>query len=163
VKGIIMLTQNGTNLNGSNGVHAAKLYPACASDYDAVTIDITPQTAPKPGWRDQHAAFTHHIQWIDADGISHGLTLRSDSLQGLMADLKMVKGMIKAAKQKAAESQPQQAMHDPQVPAADVPDTKHCAIHGVDMARRWSKRTGGHYFAHKAPTGDFCYGRAPKA
>ena len=157
-----MLANGIHHSNGTNGVHA-QLYVPCASDYEpAPIIDVVP-TAPKPGWRDQHAAFTHHIQWVDSDGISHGLTLRSDSLQDLMVDLKMVKGMIKAAKAKARESQPaNQASSDPQVPAADVPDVQHCKIHAVDMVRRWSKRTQGHYFGHKLPNDDFCYGREPK-
>jgi hypothetical protein len=157
-----MLT-NGIHHSNGNGVHATQLYAACPSDYEAVAIDVTPQTAPKPGWRDQHAAFTHHIQWVDADGISHGLTLCSDSLQGLMADLKMVKGMIRQANEKARESAPaKQAEPSPQVPGADVPDVQHCKIHAVDMVRRWSKRTQGHYFGHKLPNGDLCYGREPK-
>jgi hypothetical protein len=145
-----MLTQNGFHSN-DNG-H----FLNCESDYEpAPLIDVTPQTAPKPGWRDQQAAFTHHIQWIDADGISHGLTIRSDSLQDLMADLKMVKGMIKAAKQKARESQPAKQTESELNAETDV---KRCPIHGIDMPRRFSKRNNGHFFAHTLPDNTFCYG-----
>jgi hypothetical protein len=154
-----MVAANGMHRNGTSGL----LY--CESDYEpAPVIDVVP-TAPKPSWRDQHAAFTHHIQWADADGISHGMTLRSDSLSGLMADLKLLKGMIKAAKQKAAESQPQQAVQTQADGAreSEQPDVQHCRIHKVDMIRRWSKRTNGHYFGHKTPDGNFCYGRERKA
>ena len=77
-----------------------------------------------------------------------------------MADLRMVKGMIRQAKQKATESAPQQADGPSE---ADQPDVQQCRIHKVDMIRRWSKRTQGHYFGHKLPGGDFCYGRERKA
>ena len=156
---------NGTYHHNGDGVYTHELYPACPSDYEAIDITPLPKAEPKPGWRDQHAAFTHHLQWADADGISHGLTLRSDSLQGLMADLRMVKGMIKAAKQKAAESQPQQAVQTQADGARESkqPDVQRCKIHAADMIRRWSKRTNGHYFGHKLSNGDFCYGRTPKA
>ena len=43
---------------------------------------------------------------------------------------------------------------------ASQPDVQRCQIHKVDMLRRWSKRTQGHYFGHKTPDGGFCYGRA---
>jgi hypothetical protein len=93
------------------------------------------------------------------------MTLRSDSLSGLMADLKLLKGMIKAAKQQASERAPQQATQAEAEAASgpEQPDVQQCRIHKVDMIRRWSKRTNGHYFAHKAPGGNFCYGRVPKA
>jgi hypothetical protein len=157
------MVANGTHHhNGGNGVHAAQLYAPCASDYEA--IDVTP-TVPKPAWRDEFPTFTHHLQWVDADGITHGLTLRSDDLQGLMSDLRMVKGMIRQAKQQASERAPQQATQAQADGASEEeqPDVQHCRIHKADMIRRWSKRTQGHYFAHKAPDGNFCYGRAPKA
>ena len=35
-----------------------------------------------------------------------------------------------------------------------------CKIHGVEMERRVSKRTGGHYHAHKLPGQGLCFGRA---
>jgi hypothetical protein len=154
LKETIMLADRTHHHNGANG-HLLD----CPSDYPA--IDVTPMPTaptPKPGWRDQHAAFTHHIQWVDADGISHGLTLRSDSLQGLMADLKMVKGMIRQAKQKASESTPQQA--ETPVPDSDIPA---CRIHNVAMERRTSKRTGGIYFSHRLPgSKELCFGRESK-
>jgi hypothetical protein len=30
------------------------------------------------------------MNWLDSDGISHSMTLRSDSLESLMADLKLL-------------------------------------------------------------------------
>jgi hypothetical protein len=145
-----------THLNGNHNSNGCTL--VCESDYPV--IDVTPFTPSKskPGWKEQHAAFTHHIQWVDAEGISHGLTLRSDSLQDLMRDLRLVKSMIKAAKQKHAELQPKAS--EPQPQAQAEPDVQHCEIHNVDMPRRWSKRTRGHYFGHKCSDGSFCYGKA---
>jgi hypothetical protein len=144
-----MVTANAFHHNGTNG-HV--LY--CPSDHEP--IDVTP-TAPKPAWRDEFPTFTHHLQWVDADSVSHGLTLRSDSLQDLMSDLRMVKGMIRQAKQKAAESKPQ-SEQTPE-PDSDVPP---CKVHGAPMRRAVSKRTGGTYFYHDIGR-DRCFGRAAKA
>jgi hypothetical protein len=152
---------NGTHHhNGSNGVHAAQLYPACGSDYEErPTIGITPQPAPKSGWHDAFPTYTHNLSWIDSDGCSHSMTLRSDSLSDLMADLKLLKGMIRQAKGKAAVTTPQQA--ETPVPDGDIPA---CRIHNVAMERRTSKRTGGIYFSHRLPgSKELCFGRAPKA
>lgn len=139
-----------------NGIHTLD----CASDYEA--IDVTPFTPreAKPRWRDQHARFTEHVQWTDHEGVTHGLTIRSDSLPDLLSDLRLVKQMIRASRKQHAESKTQSKQtHDPVVPPAEVPDEKHCDIHGERMVRRWSKRTAGHYFAHRVADGSFCYGR----
>ena len=151
-----MLTANGTNLNNGTNGH----FLNCASDYEpSPVIDITPATASKPDCTGQHATYTHHVQWLDSDNVQHGLTIRSDSLQGLLADLKLIKGMIRQAKAKAAEHAPPQATQTP-APDSDEPP---CKIHGTPMVRRQSKRTGGIYFSHKMANGELCFGRTPKA
>jgi len=148
-----MVSVNGHQLNGfySNG-HTLH----CSSDYERrPAIDVTP-TAPKPGWRNQFAVFTHNLSWLDADGCSHSMTLRSDSLPDLLADLKALKAMIKAAKQ---QHQAQQPAAQPE-PDSDIPP---CKIHGTPMMRRQSKRTGGIYFSHKLTNGELCFGLEKKA
>jgi hypothetical protein len=162
-----MVSANGIHSNGSNGSNGHFLN--CTSDYEPrpLTIDVVP-TAPTPKWRDQQAAFTHHIQWVDHEGISHGLTIRSDDLQSLMADLRLVKAGIREAKKQAAESasvpgdSQSGESHSPTELTAET-DVQRCRIHGVDMPRRISKRNSGHYFAHFLPDDSICYGRAPKA
>jgi hypothetical protein len=62
--------------------------------------------------------------------------------------------MIRQAKQQHAESNPVQ----PQTQEERVV----CKIHGVEMERRVSRRTGGHYFSHKLADRELCFGR-PKA
>ena len=148
-----MLSNGVSHLNGHhNGTNGTTL--VCESNYEPVSvIDVIP-TTPAPKWRDQHAAFTHHIQWIDSDNISHGLTLRSDSLQDILSDLRMVKGIIRQDKQKHTDANPEQ----PETQSEKVV----CKVHGVPMERRVSKRTGGHYFSHKLADRDLCFGR-PKA
>ena len=121
--------------------------------YSSNGVQITDPTS-QPGWRGQLAPYTHCLQWVDAHGCSHSLTLRADTLEALLADLKLVKQGIRITKQKATEHR------DPQVPAVETPDVMRCEIHGVDMPRRWSKRTSGSYFAHKLPNDNFCYGKA---
>ena len=144
-----MLEQNVIHSNGHlNGV-ATPTYPECPSDYEAVPH----ADAPKPGWRNQFPQYTHNVSWQDSDSKQHSLTIRTDDIHELFGVLKGLKNTIRASKAKAAESQPQ-------ADAPAQPDTQHCHIHGVDMPRRWSKRTNGHYFAHKLPDGGFCYGRA---
>ena len=46
-----------------------------------------------------------------------------------------------------------------ETPAQSQPDVQRCAIHNVDMPRRWSKRTQRNYFAHKMADGSLCYSR----
>jgi len=89
------------------------------------------------------------------------MTLRSDSLPDLLADLKALKAMIKAAKaqhQSSRTESPSAAADDTQ-----SPDTQRCAIHNIDMPRRISRRTGGSYFSHVLPDNSLCYGRPKKA
>ena len=151
-----MLANGAHHHNGSINGHLLD----CVSDYEErPVLDVTPKS-PRPGWKNAFPQYTHNLSWQDPDGCAHSMTLRSDSLSGLMADLKLLKGMIRQAKQKAAESKPQQAEGASE---SEQPDVQQCRIHKVDMIRRWSKRTNGHYFGHKLSNGDFCYGRAPKA
>jgi hypothetical protein len=82
-----MLAQNGVCLNGHANGHTL----VCESDYPAVEIDVTPST-PTLKWQDQFPQFTHNVFWIDSDGISHSMTLGSDSLQDILSDLKLLKG-----------------------------------------------------------------------
>jgi hypothetical protein len=151
-----MLTQNGTHLNG-NG-HVRMLH--CESDYEPRPIDVTPKT-PQPKWRDSWPEYTHNVNWLDSDSKQHSLTIRTDSIDELLATLTAIKHVIRASKAKTAEGSTAKPLHsDPQGPAADCPDVQRCAIHGTNMPRRWSKRTNGHYFGHKLSDGSFCYGRA---
>jgi len=143
------MNSNG-HVNGTNG-HVL----VCSSDYEerSAVIDVTP-TAPRPGWRDQFPTFTHNLSWVDSDGCGHSFTLRSDSLVDLMADIKAMKALIKASK----------AQHQAQQPETQ-PEHVVCKIHGVEMERRVSKKTGGHYHCHRlAGSGnDLCFGREKKA
>ena len=139
----------------SNGIHTNGAHPAahldCASDYEPA-----PATeAPPPKWRDAWPAYTHNVTWLDSDSKQHSLTIRTDDIHELFGVLKGLKHTIRASKQKAAESAPHT-----EAPQEAQPDTQRCAIHGVDMPRRWSKRTNGHYFGHKLADGGFCYGRS---
>ena len=150
-----MLT-NGTH--HSNGIHITPPYPACPSDYESVAAD---RWKPEPGWHNQFPTYTHNVSWVDSDSKQHSLTIRGDDLDELLMTLTAIKQCIRASKAKHTESQPgEQALAQQ---AESQPDVIPCRIHSVDMPRRWSKRTNGHYFGHKLATGNFCYGRAPKA
>ena len=150
-----MLNEFAADLNGrsdghhTNSVHTQD-YAPCASDYGPAPAP----EAPQPKWRDEFPKFTHNLSWCDSDGISHSMTVRSDDANELLAIIKGVKNIIRASKQKAAGSAPSS-----ETPPDTQPDTQRCAIHGVDMPRRWSKRTNGHYFGHKLADGGLCYGR----
>jgi hypothetical protein len=37
-----------------------------------------------------------------------------------------------------------------------------CKLHGVQMQRRVSERTGGHYFSHRRGANDLCFGGPKK-
>ena len=128
-----MLSANDLHLNGVNAhVNGKVAHLPCPSDYEPAPIDITP-SKPTPRWRDQFPTYTHNINWLDSDGISHSMTLRSDILQDILNDLKLLKGMIRTAKQKHSTANPEQ------------PGTQQerivCKVHGVEMERRVSKRT----------------------
>ena len=149
-----MLAQNGTHLNGVNAhVNGKVAYLPC-SIRDHPVIDIVPTTpkTSRPRWRDELAPYTHTLQWLDADGHSHSMTLRSDSLQDLLGDLKLLKSMVKQAKQKHTDANPAQSKTQP--------EKVMCPIHNLEMERRVSKRTGGHYHSHRLPGNDLCFGRA---
>lgn len=152
-----MLDKAASNFNRSNGIsHTNQPYSPCRSDYE----ERPEVPAPQPKWAAQFPKFTHNVAWQGSDGMSHSLTLRTDDVHELFGILKGLKHVIRASK-KAAEQQPHASQNtDPQVPHSDTPDKIHCHIHGVDMPRRWSKRTNGHDFGHKLPDGAFCYGRA---
>ena len=146
-----MVTVNGTNHNGCLSTTGHML--DCPSDHPI--IDITPCQA-KAGWRSQFAVFTHNLSWVDSDGVSHSLTLRSDSLPDLMADIKTMKSLIRQSK----------AQHQAKNPAAQPetqPERVICKIHNVEMERRVSKHTGGHYHCHRLAGNDLCFGRERKA
>ena len=149
-----MVAVNGIHSNGhmSNG---NVTYLPCSSDYEErPTIDVVARE-PKPGWHDQNPRFVHSLTWTDADGVGHMLVLRSDDLQALFGDIKMVKSMIKRSKEKAKEKQPEAQQEQTQ------PEHVVCKIHGVQMERRVSKRTGGHYFSHRIGT-ELCFGKGAK-
>ena len=145
-----MLSPTGTAFNGTNGCGT---HLPCASDYEPAPILDTTLTAPTPKWRDDFPLFTHNISWLDSDGISHSLTLRSDDLQALFADLRLLKSMIRASRQKAPVDNPGKPQQN----------TEHervvCKIHNVEMERRVSKRSGGHYFSHRLVGNDLCFGK----
>lgn len=120
-------------------------YPPCQSDYEARPVE-TPRVGK---WSDQLAPYTHSLSWIDNEGTSHSLTIRSNSINGLLNDLRIIKGYIRAARGKHAGEE--------SAPVSE--DVLLCTIHDVNMARRVSRRTGGSYFSHQLPSGELCYGR----
>ena len=151
-----MLEQNVIHHNGHlNGIHlngvATPAYARCPSDYPEVPAP-EPTPAPIPGWRNQFPTFTHYIEWRDSDGRKHGLTVRTDDRAELLDTLRSIKP--------ASPTKTPTQEEGVKTPAETQPDVQRCAIHGVDMPHRWSKRTNGHYFAHKMADGSFCYGRA---
>jgi hypothetical protein len=150
------MTPNGVYLNGhSTNGHML----TCASDYEPAPVLDVVAREPKPGWRHDFPLFTHNLSWVDADGCSHSLTLRSDDLPGLFADLKLLKYMIRASKEKAKERHPETSQGQPE-PDSDVPP---CKIHGSPMVRKQSRRTKGIYFSHQLPDGSLCFGREKKS
>ena len=147
-----MLTNDVSNHNNqhTNGTNGRRL--ECSSDYEECPqIDVIP-TAPTAQWRNEFPRFTHNLVWQDSSGISHSLTLRSDSLQDLLGDLKLVKSMIKAAKEQHRTANPTQPVTQEEKVV--------CKLHSVQMERRVSKRTGGHYHSHKLAGRDLCFGTA---
>ena len=144
---------NGHGLNG-NGVNGYGHMLECPSDHPVIDIVPTTPKTSRPRWRDELAPYTHTLQRLDGDGHSHSMTLRSDSLQDLLSDLKLLKSMVKQAKQKHADANPEQ--RETQL------ERVVCKIHGAEMERRVSRRTGGHYFSHKLADRELCFGR-PKA
>lgn len=138
-----MVHANGSTSNGYNG-HTL----ICESDYpDVKAVDVTPKRTPR--WQDQVAKYTHNLSWVDADSCQHSMTIRADSLQELLDDLKLIKKGIQIAKAKSGKQN---------VPE-ETGDIPVCPIHGVTMERRTSKRTGGQYFAHKTGPKELCFGR----
>ena len=92
------ISRNGHS-NGTNHSNGVSGHLICESDYEErPLVDVTP-SVPLPRWRDALAPFTHCLSWADADGCSHSLTLRHDTLEGLLGDLRLIKSGIKQAKE----------------------------------------------------------------
>ena len=91
--------------------------------------------------------------------MQHGLTVRSDSLQDLIADLCLIKAMVRQARAKAAERAPEQDTPEPE------PDgnARVCKVHSVAMVERISKKTGRPFLSHRMPDDTLCFGRERKA
>ena len=142
-KGTPMLSPNGISGNG----HVTHL--VCESDYE--DVPYTPALPAKPDWTGQLSVYTHNLSWMDADQCQHSLTIRADDLQTLLSDLKLIKEGIRRAKQKAADAKPEASDGQTQ------PERVVCKIHGIEMERRVSKRTGGHYHCHRLGN-DLCFG-----
>ena len=147
------MNHNGTTSFNSTSHHDG-VYPVVGINSSAV-LDVQPTL---PDWRSALAPYTHSLSWLDADGCNHSLTLRANTLEQLLSDLKLIKEGIRTAK--AVARQQQQGATE--TATETQPYVQRCTIHDVDMLRRWSKRTNGHYFAHKLANGDFCYGRSKR-
>lgn len=139
-----MINANGNGYNGHTLI--------CDSDHPEVrAVDVTPKRTPR--WQDQVAKYTHNLSWVDADSCQHSMTIRADSLEELLSDLKLIKKGIQIAKAKAKVG------NDEVKPDSDV---HPCPIHGVAMIRKQSKRTKGFYFSHLQSDGTMCFGRKNK-
>lgn len=141
---------NNYNDNGYNGNGDSHILQ-CSSDYEnRPVIDILP-SKPSPKWRDQLAPVTWSMSYIDSSNISHSVTLRGDSEEEVLEMVKPLVAGIRKAKGNAKKEQQQDNTQ---------PESVVCKIHSVQMERRVSKRTGGHYHCHRMPDGkDLCFGR----
>ena len=142
------------SLNG-NGIQHLE----CASDYEPRPAIPAPAPAPLPKWSDELAPYTCSIGWSDDHGCTYNLTIRDDTLDGILPALRRVKKGIRRARQKASVTSPETPSAEP----LESPGMA-CPIHGVVMERRRSKRTGGHYFSHALPGSgannkSLCFGR----
>jgi hypothetical protein len=100
-----MLSPNGIHSNGhSTNGYAMPHMLECESDYPA--IDVMAYPAKQGSWRDALAPYTHSLSWSNGD-CTHSLTIRSDSLEALLADLKLVRQGIRRAKEKRATANPE--------------------------------------------------------
>ena len=152
--------RNGMNGQGGNDrVDSTDSYTLeCASDYPPAPTLTVPMVV-RPGWQSEFPRFTLTRSWVDADGHSLSMTMRSDDLPGLISDSRMLRAMIKQSREQhaARAGTPAEPAY---VPDIDVPN---CKVHGTAMIRRVSKRTQGVYFSHDLPNGDRCFGREKKA
>jgi hypothetical protein len=82
------------------------------------------------------------IRRSESGGLKHTLTIRSDTLAQLTADLREVANMIKAAKAKAEAQQTQVTA------AMDQEKAPTCALHGVELRRQRSKDGAQSWWSH---------------
>lgn len=127
----------------------------CASDHPPRPVIPAQPRGRREGHLD---AFTLNLGWHDNDGITYSLTIRGEERDQVMADAKFFKAVAKAHMAKGKVAAAVAKPDDLEVPAIV------CKIHGVEMQRRISKRSGGHYFSHALPGGgpnnkNLCFGR----
>ena len=144
-----MITNEEMSCNGTNG-H----FLACPSDYEPAPTIPTQPVSRREGSLDPYML---NLGWHDNDGIVYSLTIRGQERDQVMADAKFFKAVARAhmAKGKVAA-----AVANPDAPQGQTqPEHVVCKIHGVEMERRVSKRTQGHYHAHRLGPRDLCFGR----
>ncbi len=143
-----------TNGNGTTWPERAKQHPSMR-EQDEAPLDYTlasdhPAVAYKPDWQaqtpvhhwtDQLACVTHSVKFV-CDGIEHNVTIRGDSLDEVMVQVKQLTGMVKQAK----ADRPDQAEDAAQM----------CPIHNAPMTRQSNER--GSWFSHRVD-GKWCKGK----
>ena len=145
--GKTIIVENSLN---SHGIQSLE----CASDHPPRPVIPAPAPVTLPGWRAELAPFTCSIGWSDDHGCTYNLTIRDDSLDGILPALTRIKRGIRRARRKATVANP----GTPSTEVLEKPGMA-CPIHDVPMQRRISKRTKGHYFSHALPGNSLCFGR----
>jgi hypothetical protein len=144
-----MITQSNAFRNGHTPANG---FLPCPTDYE-------PAPTPKPelpGWRSAFPAHTHSLNWVDGDGISHSHTVRSDDIDEVLRQVRVVKAFIAAAKvrpeQKPAHAEPEQT--DSAYDAPEPDDDNYCPTHGRTKLR--PSKYGGFFCAARLHDGSFC-------
>jgi|GEM_PF-3317044 len=107
--------------------------------------------------------YSDTLKWKDHLGVEHLLTIWADSIEQLVDDEKRIMGLIKASREQHQSSRTESPSAESKGTEHQGEDVQRCQIHGIDMPRRISRRTGGSYFSHVLSDNSLCYGRPKRA
>jgi hypothetical protein len=136
------------------------------------TTSISTPPVARPSWREQEAPYTYTCKWKDASGLEQFLCIREDHMDSLLAQVKVLTGLIRksqehhaAADRTEAKGLRTEADRTPPSPSPSVLSTQPsalpaagwCALHQVAMERKSNGK--GQWYSHALPGGGWCKGK----
>jgi hypothetical protein len=122
--------------------------PAPRIDHDAWKKEHRMTT----GWHTREPRFVHSLKWHDSEGVEHLHVVRSDDLDEVLREVRVVKQFIKAAKAQAEEHAVAVSTTTPEPPQepAEEPQKGYCTVHNLWMTLHHAKDgSGGQWYSHR--------------
>ena len=82
------------HVNNVNGT------PRVSSDYEPTNWQ---EWTPRPRWHDREPRFVHSVKWVDGDGLEHLHIVRTDALDEVLYEVRMLQQFISICREQAQE------------------------------------------------------------